>query len=253
MKTYVCSILLILLLFSTPSNSCAQDKKTEASKQEQVEIKAKKEIEPKHRRFFAPRIGTNILKPLMGMYSYGEDSGIEIMADYEFVPNWFIATELGHEKFGINNSYIDLEGNGQYFKIGTNLNILKDKKQDARRHSIEVIMRYAFSTNSQRVNSITHSNYWGEATNTNYPNQKFSAQWGELGLGLKAEIFKNFFMGWEVRAMMIVSNPDIYPNAFRVAGFGQHRSLNVAIGYSFMYLLPFHLGKQKGQAIEPVP
>ncbi|MFV0344900.1 MAG: DUF6048 family protein [Bacteroidales bacterium] len=251
MKTFAYTTLLTLLLCSIYICSSAQNKSTEISEKERVEIKAKEEKEPKYRRFFAPRIGTNLLKPFLGMYTFGEDTGLEIMADYEFAPNWFAAIELGYEKFGINSSYIDLDGNGQYLKIGANLNILKDKKQDAKRHSVDIIARYALSTNSQQVNSITHSNYWGEVINTDYPSQNFNAQWAELGLGLKAEIFKNFFMGWEVRTMMMISSPDIYPNAFRTAGFGISKSFNVAIGYNLMYILPFHIGKKKEQIKQP--
>ncbi|MFV0482617.1 MAG: DUF6048 family protein [Bacteroidales bacterium] len=248
MRTYVYTILSTLLLCSIAPYSKAQNKSTEISEKEQVEIKAKEEKEPKYRRFFAPRIGTNLMKPFLGMYTFGDDTGFEIIADYEFAPNWFVATELGYETFGIKNSYIDLDGNGQYFKIGANLNILKDKKQDAKRHSVEIIARYAISSNSQQVNRISHSNYWGEVINTDYPSQNINAHWWELGIGLKAEILKNLFMGWEVRAMMMISSPDIYPDAFRVAGFGQKDSFNVAIGYNIMYLLPFHIGKEKRQA-----
>ena len=71
-----------------------------------------------------------------------------------------------------------------------------------------------------------------------------SSIWGELILGIKAELLKNLFMGLNVQLKFLVSDdqPDNFENLF-IPGFNRtfdSGSFGFGFGYNIQYLIPFY-------------
>jgi hypothetical protein len=89
-------------------------------------------------------------------------------------------------------------------------------------------------------NIAVNSGYWGNYTDGSVAKNSIKAYWIEIGMGLRAEIFKNFFMGWSFNGrIMIKKSKDIYMDPYNIPGYG-NGSKKSAIGfnYSIYYRIP---------------
>src|SRR5690606_27138175 len=83
------------------------------------------------------------------------------------------------------------------------------KKQETReRYMFYGGIRYGFAQMSYEAPSYTiYDSYWGDKLPGSFPKTNASAHWVELILGIKAEVLKNFFVGWSIREKIKISGP----------------------------------------------
>ena len=193
------------------------------------------------------RLGLDISKPILAAFNTNY-SGLEITGDYRIKKNVYLAAEVGTEEHTSEEDYTNSTSKGSYLRIGANLNMY-DNWLDMN-NEIFVGFRYGFSLFEQKLNSYTPNvsdvesgNYFPAILNTNsITTNSLNAHWSELMVGLKAETFKNLFVGFSVSYKVLISVKD--PKDFKslyTPGFNRIFESNTGFGfnYTISYLIPF--------------
>ncbi|WP_281139747.1 DUF6048 family protein [Winogradskyella sp. SYSU M77433] len=223
-------ILLLLLLFSTV---------TFAQKKETVKDTLV------YKQKYGLRLGVDLSK--IARTFFEEDyTGFEVMGDYRLTKNVYLAGEIGNEERTIINETLDNTTKGSYFKAGIDLNMYKNWLD--MENMIYAGFRVGASTFSQTLNNYgiynAYNQYWDEQI-TIGENREFSgltALFGEIQIGIKAELFNNFFAGINAQLKVLVSEkaPGNFENLY-IPGFNRtYDSGRFGTGYGFnlSYLVP---------------
>lgn len=177
-------------------------------------------------------------------------SGFEIVGDYRFYKNFYIAAEVGNESLVRDEENINVEGSGSYIRVGADYNIYDNWY--GMQNSIYVGLRYGFSTFDQTLNEytiFTNTNFFGPNIITDSIEEKdLNASWAELVLGIKVELIRNLYLGANISLRSLISEkePDLFDNLY-IPGFGKtndFNSIGVGYGYSVSYLIPFFKKKK---------
>ena len=164
-------------------------------------------VTPKTERY-GIRIGADLSKIARTLYDKNYQ-GLELVADYRLTKRYFLAGELGNENKTTKDDQINFTTKGTYFKVGFDYNAHENWLD--LENIISLGLRYGASTFSQELNSYAIYNpnpYFGQIPNTQ-PGKKYnglSAQWIEVVAGVKTRVFNNFFVGFSLRANLLVNN-----------------------------------------------
>jgi len=192
------------------------------------------------------RVGMDLTRPFQYLWVKGNRYGYEFSADMELWPNMFPVFETGYDIMKIATNYINYTGKGAYSRIGIDYNLLEAKSINER-DLFYVGLRYGFTLANQQVNQYTIDSYWGPTTGQ-FGNQSYFAHWGEFLLGIKGEIFHNFYMGWSVRGKVRFNKADLnMPPVYFIPGYGHaEKKFTLDFTYSVFYNLPWDFRKSKG-------
>jgi hypothetical protein len=222
------------------------------------------DLQPKdtiaYKQPYGLRAGIDLSRPALAFFN-SDYTGLEIVGDYRLTQNLYLAGELGNEKRTSQEELTNIDiasstplynftTTGSYLKLGVDLNTYENWY--GMNNSIFIGGRYAFSTFSQTVNSsfIYDSNrYWNAdgfapGTINNIEYGSLNASWLEFLLGIKTELFANFYLGATVRLGFLISNKeaDNFPNLW-IPGFNkvtEGSNFGVGYNYSISYLLPLY-------------
>ncbi|RNC87111.1 MAG: hypothetical protein ED556_06715 [Winogradskyella sp.] len=229
-KYFIKSFIIVL---ACSSSLLAQE--SQESQQDSTAIKQK----------YGLRFGVDVSK-LVRSFIDDDYQGFEINADYRLTQRIYLAGELGNEERTLDNDVVNSTAKGSYFKAGVDFNMYRNWLD--MENMIFAGFRVGASTFSQTLNSYSIDNffnqYFDEQVTVNTP-QEFdglSAIWGELILGIKAEVFNNLFMGLNVQFKILVSetSPDLYENLY-IPGFNRtfdSGRVGAGFGYNISYLIP---------------
>ncbi|MFP4846291.1 DUF6048 family protein [Winogradskyella sp. PE311] len=173
-------------------------------------------------------------------------TGFEIMGDYRLTKKIYLAGEIGNEERTIENEVLSNTTKGSYFKAGIDLNFYKNWLD--MENMLYVGFRGGASTFSQTLN-----NYGIYNVNNQYWNQQFSVEdgtefsgltaiWLEILIGIKAELFNNFYAGINVQLKGLISEtaPSVYENLY-IPGFNRTYDsgrIGGGFGFNISYLIP---------------
>lgn len=211
----------------------------------------KRKIRPKRTdnyiRMRGLRVGMDLTRPFQKYWTKGDRYGSEFTVDMELWPNLFPTFESGYEVMKINTDFVNYIGKGSYSRIGIDYNFLQAENRNDKNILIGGL-RYGFSVANQQVNNYAIDSYWGQQTGQ-YGNQRYFAHWAEFLIGLKGEIFHNFYLGWTVRGKFKLSNKSLgLPDAYFIPGYGKAaRGFNLDFTYSLYYNLPWDFRKSFGK------
>ncbi len=214
----------------------------------------------KYSQPYGLRAGIDLSRPALSFFN--EDyTGLEIVADYRLTQRLYLAGELGNEQktnqeelsnFDISDPtpLYNYTTSGSYIKLGVDYNTYENWY--GMNNSIFIGGRYAFSTFNQTVNSafLYDSNrYWvpgafAPGNNNGVEYGGLNASWLEFLVGIKAELFANFYLGASVRLGFLISNKeaDEFPNLW-IPGFNKvtdGSNFGVGYNYSITYFLPLY-------------
>lgn len=198
------------------------------------------------------RVGADLSKLARTLYD-SDYKGLELVADYRLTKKYFLAGELGNENKTTNDDQVNFTTKGSYFKVGFDYNAHENWLD--LENVISIGLRYGISTFSQQINSYEIYNpnpYFGEVPDTEF-GKKFgglSAQWIEVVTGVKTRVFDNFFVGFSLRANLLVSNqkPSGFDNLY-IPGFNRTYDGNFGVGFNYTvtYFLPIYKRKLLSQ------
>lgn len=177
----------------------------------------------------------------------------EIAVEASLKNKYFPVVEIG---YGTTDTWSDkgthYKSNAPYFRIGMNYNTAYKKGNP---NFLYVGFRYGFSSFSYDVfstpaedpifggsmeNPSMIDDIWGGSVPFNHRGLSASMGWVEFLVGIRAHIYKDFYMGWSLRMKrrMNTSLSD-YGDPWYVPGFGEYDSNRWGITYSLIYKLPF--------------
>ena len=191
------------------------------------------------------RVGVDLSK-LVKTVIDDDYTGFEINADYRIKPDMYIAGELGFEEKTTLNDYLNSTSSGSYLKAGVGRGVRPCVGQ--RPPCLRNGFRVGYSTFSESVNSYTiytTDQTWNQyLVEESIDHDGLSGIWGELIVGIKAEVFSNLFMGLNAQLKFIASEtePDNFENLF-IPGFGRtydSGSFGIGFGYNISYLIPLY-------------
>ena len=171
--------------------------------------------------------------------------GFEINADYRLTKRWYIAGELGTEEKTTTNDFLNVTSKGSYFKAGVDYNMYQN--WFGMDNMIYAGFRAGASTFSQTLNSFTVFNtdqYWQQQLSSDVA-QEFdglTALWGELIIGIKAEVLNNLFVGVNVQLKGLISEnqPNNFENLY-IPGYNKTYDsgrFGAGYGYTISYRIP---------------
>ena len=192
------------------------------------------------------RFGVDLSK--FGRTAFETDySGFEVNADYRLGRRLYVAGELGFEEKTTKTDYLDSSAKGNYFKAGVDYNLYNNWL--GMENLIISGLRFGLSSFSQTRDRYTiydtNSQTWTQIQNNESVEfSNLTAAWVELIFGLKAELFNNLFLGFNIQLKAKISEktPDNFENIY-IPGFGRtYDSSKVGTGFSYTlsYLLPIY-------------
>ncbi|MBP6284251.1 MAG: hypothetical protein KA373_02415 [Paludibacteraceae bacterium] len=184
-------------------------------------------------------VGYNLL-PTLNSLSSSSISAMEFSVDVGLKQKYFPVVEFGLENRKEENSYYYYRSNGVYGKFGVNYNFLKATKKTP--HNLFYIGgRYALGS-AQYALTTTQlgTNYWNETGAISMPSTHSLSAWGEIVVGVRAEMFPSFLLGANVRYAFsphFYSKDSTYPTY--LPGYGEFVPNKWLFAYSITYKLPF--------------
>lgn len=190
----------------------------------------------------------------IGASFFGSDTkSSELQVDVNLKNRFFPVVEIGYAKTEMVSEYgSHYQSRGAYFRVGMNYKI---KYKNTSESHIFFGIRYGWSPFKYDVESITiydglfgegpynpnlSDDIWGGSVPFHEEGMSGSGQWGEVVLGLRAQVWENFLMGWSLRykRRFGYSGADTAIPAY-IPGFGENDTSAIGITYSVIYKLPF--------------
>ncbi|WJS92841.1 DUF6048 family protein [Flavobacterium johnsoniae] len=263
--TSICLLFSVFLLQAQDVPEISKDKKdkkdTEVKTQKPQTETVKKEVQDVKKDSvvktdrYGLRVGVDLYKLTRGLYDK-DYKGIEFVGDWRLTKKYYLAAELGYEDKTTNDDRLTSSASGTYIKGGFDYNFYQNWLD--MENLITIGMRGGFSTFNQELHSYKIYNpnpYWGELPEIS-KDQKYSgltAGWLEVGLGLKAQVVRNVFVGFGVQLKLLVMNnePSDFENLY-IPGFNRtyDGSFGVGFNYTVSYFIPIY--KKKTMASEVV-
>jgi hypothetical protein len=191
------------------------------------------------------RLGGDLSK-LVRTFIDDDYSGFELNGDYRLTKNLYAAAEIGFEENTTANNNLNSTANGSYFKGGIDYNMYKN--WFGMENMIYAGFRVGAASFKQTLNSYTiyQTNQSWPLTTVN-SSQEFSglnAIWGELIIGIKAEVFHNIYLGLnaQLKGRITEKEPNNFENIF-IPGFGRtydSGKFGIGFGYNISYLIPLY-------------
>ena len=148
----------------------------------------------------------------------------------------FAAGYLNYKYSQYNYSYLN---RGSFIRVGIDFNLLKPDKSLGK-YWAGIGLRYGLSRFTSQVPFYDKEDYWG--TTSSSISQK--TNWGhfvEVSPGFRAEIFRNFSIGWSVSLRMLLytgTGKDLKPVYF--PGFGDGtKTVNAGLSYFIVWNIPY--------------
>ena len=192
------------------------------------------------------RFGADISKLARSAFSESY-SGFEVVADYRLSKRLYVAGELGFEEKSSETDFLVSSSKGSYFKVGVDYNLYNNWL--GMENLLISGIRLGLSGFTQYVDSFTiydtNSQTWGQIQSNDATEfSGLTATWIELIFGIKAEIFNNIFLGFNVqlKGRLSETKPDNFENLF-IPGFGRtydSSKIGTGINYTISYLLPIY-------------
>ena len=224
--------VLVMLLFSLIAT--AQSEEIETVKDTLI-----------YKQKYGLRLGADISK-IARTFVDDNYTGLELMGDYRLTKRIYLAGEIGNEERTIENEVLNNTTKGSYFKGGIDLNFYR--KWLDMENMIYAGFRAGASTFSQTLNSYgvynINNQYWNEQVSINESEEfkGLTATWLENQIGIKAEMFNNFYAGFNVqlKGLITETEPNNFENLY-IPGFNRtYDSGRFGTGFNFnlSYLIP---------------
>ncbi len=163
----------------------------------------------------------------------------ELSVDIEWRKNHFLALEAGLVSVNVDKESHRYQSDGFFFRLGPDFNVLG--RGDHNPNDLVLLsFRYGYGRLKQEAPFILISDpYWGDFEDA-LDSESYQAHWLEAGLGLKAEVFRHFFVGWALRGRLLVARSSrTGMDPYIISGYGKHSgSTNLMLHYHLMYRIP---------------
>ena len=157
----------------------------------------------------------------------------------------------GYSDFKYSQYNYEYLNKGFFVKAGVDFNLLKPETAMGK-YWAGIGLRYGVSSFTSEIPSFEHKTYWG-TTITSIPPASYLGHYLELSPGFRAEIFRNFSMGWSVNLRKLLytgAGKDLRPIYFPGYGAGGE-SVSFGISYFLTWNIPYKKIKVNIKQEEP--
>ena len=215
---------------------------------------------PVHYQKYGLRVGIDLSKPLRSALDENYE-GFEIVGDFRLSQKMYLAAEIGTEEKTTDEDNFNFSTKGNYIKAGVEWNTYENWY--GMHNIISIGLRGGFSTFSQTLNAYriyTPDQYWNQNPE-DFPGTEYlgeydglTAQWAEVVVGVKVEMFRNLYLGASVRLHYLINDTesDIFPNLY-IPGFNKvtdGSQFGVGYNYTISYLIPIFKTSKKSEVPE---
>ena len=175
--------------------------------------------------------------------AFGSDAfSSEISIHANLKNRFFPVVEIGYGKTDTTGeeTNIHYQTSAPFFRVDMDYNVFYKKPHLPGYFTVG--LRYGFSSFTYDMQSpdLVDPNWGHTSIPVTYNDVKSNAGWLELVLGMKTQVYKDFYMGFTVRyrarqSMKKHENTEPY----YIPGYGRGKTSNFGITYSLSYRLPF--------------
>jgi len=193
-------------------------------------------------------VGVDLIQPIRKLVG-SEYYGFEAMGTVNLKGRFFPTLEMGYGKSDMTDESkgIMYKASAPYTRIGFDYNFLYKK---AHGNQVLVGLRYGFTSFSYDIvdpydgnfalNANIEDDVWGDMIPYSHTGMKSTMHWIELSAGVRAKVWKQFYMGWSLRFRYKLSaSTGEYGDPYYVPGFGKYGSNTIGVTYHLIYQLPF--------------
>ncbi|GAB4233395.1 MAG: hypothetical protein Tsb0034_06620 [Ekhidna sp.] len=191
---------------------------------------------PKEKVSFKPhdiKVGLNAIRT--GRTMFGTDIQTYEVQGILALHQFNLVADLGSEKNTRGESF-GYESSGNYFRIGTDWNFVKDRPSG---NILSLGLRYARAYFKDEL-VFSGDQGFGEQTFA-YANPKLRARWFEVTFNLRGKVVSNLYMGFTMRwqAFRTLRGEETL-KAYEIPGFGKTKRQNsTGFDYYIMWRIPF--------------
>lgn len=185
------------------------------------------------------RLNIDVAKILANQLQ-SERTTYAVEIDYYWKKDVYFVAEGGFGKANLTYADLAYESSNVFFKAGLNKSLLP--RMTSRDWDMAFIgLRYGvgFIDRGDAFYSITDS-VWGTTTGI-VPGASLTAHWLELTGGVRVELFKQFFVGWNARGKFLLNGSSFKElPPYNIAGYGRGEKstifdFNVYLGYAIRW------------------
>ena len=247
-------VISLLLLGSLWLLSVSKGYAQTTAQEDTATLRQKRDYRPS-----ALRVGV-ALNDLIRTVSNAQDTRYSLQADLAF-GRFMLVGEYGvAETSQENNPEISdipafsYASQGSFFRAGVDVNLLKDRERNTYDAADDVILfglRFGRAQTDDQLQFETVDPVWGTITATQ-ENNGLATTWIEMTSGVKVQIIKNVFLGYNLRfkfARSFSGSPSLIP--YYIPGFGRsNREERFGFDYSIFYRIPLRRRGRRSYSIK---
>ncbi len=184
------------------------------------------------------RVGIDPSRYALSLLQPANRGGVEFSVDAKMYKKLYPIAEGGYTFAEHKADDFTFKADGVYGRIGMDYNMLNPA--DLNDHDAFTLgFRFAGSFYSQQADDVFLNNRYGSTTR-NVPAENLSAYWTEITVGVKAEAFKNFYVGWTGRGKLRFRKSGAQMTPYIIPGYGRlsetsnfTADINIYILYAF--------------------
>lgn len=183
------------------------------------------------------RMGVDIV-PTLKQVITGETKGIEAALDIDLLHHLYLVLEGGSTTYEYSQYNYRYENKGTFLRLGIDRNMLKPENNPGN-DMLSLGLRFGISWFSHAATEVDISSYWGRQS-LSIERQSAVMPFLEGNAGIKTEVMKNLFLGWNLRMGLNLKKIGSYHlTPVYIPGIGQaEKKVNVGFHYYLAYRLP---------------
>jgi hypothetical protein len=128
---------------------------------------------------------------------------------------------------------------GAFIRLGIDFNTIRPQASGGKYYA-GIGLRYGLSIFRSETPLLWHENYWGTVSGSVQP-ATHMAHFLEASPGLRAELFRNFSIGWTIRLrLLLYSGTGKETKAIQIPGFGNGtKPVAASLNYYIVWSIPY--------------
>ena len=212
---YIFAAISLVLLASWPGLSSAQ---TDTVATDTAAVPKMKKKELSGRQLL---VGIDVFHPVINHFVGGQQS-FEVEAEYYTRNEYYLTLEGGAGGANVNYPNLAYNTNNTFLRFGFNKSVLT--RNTPKDWDIMFIgLRAAGSLVNRGLASYTIlDSVWGNYSGPPQSGSTFLALWAELTAGMRVEMAKNLFVGWNIRGKFMLNGRSFSAlSPLYIAGYGK--------------------------------
>lgn len=181
--------------------------------------------------FCGVAVSVDLVEPATLML--GDKGGLEGAVKVNLHNHYYPIVEIGYGRADYTDEVTEMtyKTSAPYFRIGCDLNLLKNKHTDNRLYAG---LRYSFTSFNADISRKTFSDpVWGWDTSFSITDERCSQHWFEVVFGLDTKLFGPLHLGWNVRYKRRLAHSDTSAGeAWYVPGYGENGDTRIGANFN---------------------